>query len=154
MDALTFLSPLERELRAARIAPSEYLLFGSAVLMLHGIRHVGGDVDLFVTPEAWLVLVNERHWRVHVPRPDDPPFAEAHVLDVPVHAFYAWDGRHEFGRDIVADAFATREDVQGWPCQALELLRDWKRNLYAANVHAKHGRDVELIDSYLARVPA
>jgi hypothetical protein len=149
MDALTFLSPLGSELRAAAVPASDYVLFGSAVLMLHGIRHVGGDVDVFVTAEAWLTLVNERRWRVHLPRRDDPPFAEAHVLGVPVHAFYAWDGRHEFGRDIVADAFASRELVQGWPCQSLALLRDWKRNLYAANVHPKHGRDVELIDAYL-----
>jgi hypothetical protein len=111
---------------------------------------VTGEVDVFVTTEAWLTLVNERRWTVKLPRRDDPPYAEAHVLGVPVHAFYAWDGRHEFGRDIVADAFVSSELVQGWPCQSLELLRDWKRNLYAANVHRKHGRDVELIDAYLA----
>jgi hypothetical protein len=143
------LKPLRSELTNAGAFSKSYVLFGSAVMMMYGLRRDVGDIDMFVKPWLWGELI-ERGWGWSTPRAGDPPIAIGRLpdLEVEVHAFFEWDERHNFD-DIVTAAFAGGEMVNDWHCQPLEQLLEWKRKLYSANVHPKHGEDAYLIASYL-----
>lgn len=135
------------------IAPS-WLLMGSGMMYLHGLREEVGDVDLFVTPEKWGELVG-RGWDWETPREGDPPLAAASIdgIDVRLNAFFDWDKRHGevcFEEGVVAAAFREVEFFKGFYCQSLEQLLVWKEWLAANNVHPKHGADSALIREYLA----
>lgn len=132
-----------------------WALFGSTVLLLHGIREQVGDVDVFVTHSIWEYLARRVAWSVHLPDPDDPPYLERHVGGYKVHAFYAWTLK-----DPEVDALQCRraaELVHGWWCTPLDLIRVHKA---MARKHgdnprmAKHHRDVEAIDLHIARLYA
>jgi hypothetical protein len=102
------------------------VLFGSAVLLLHGLRESIGDVDLFVTREAWatLSIKHADRWKVRFPTAGDPPLLEWRAEKV-VHAWVRWTSRDTWIQ--VEDAWRRREAVQGWPCVPLELVR--RRNV-------------------------
>lgn len=132
-----------------------YVLFGSAVLYLHGIRDDVGDVDLFVRPEYWERLSARPGWKALVPDVGDPPLLEGRVAEAApaAHVFYAWSTR-----DAWVDAgrcFALAEFVGVWPCVPLCEIRRQKQAAWDAAKRepgapqAKHVADLELIDRHL-----
>lgn len=152
------------------VADNEYVIFGSAVLYLHGIRDVNSvhDLDVFVSPRVWGALMGDKAatgMTVETPRAGDPPFLE-YKIDTPIHFFYAWTPRD--AEWITAEeCFSTAEiiyrpllDFGGlrskseWRCTSLETIRKHKTKAYSMNVgsarHEKHARDLELIDQHLA----
>lgn len=150
------LDPLRAELMeaAAFVAGSDgrapWALFGSTVMMLHGIRERIGDVDVFVAPAIWEHLAGRLAWRVRLPHPTDPAILERRVGGFRVHAFYTWTPR-----DPWVDAAAARERaelVDGWWCAPLDEIRKHKAGAWADRpdtTHAKHAADVKAIDAYL-----
>lgn len=132
-------------------AGANVVLFGSAVMMLHGLRETIGDVDLFVRREAWAELAVRGGWRVQFPTMGDPPLLEWRGGPVVVHAFERWAGRDYWMN--VQQAWERRESVQGWPCIPLAMLARWKRDAARYNAgseaHAKHSRDADVIEKYL-----
>jgi hypothetical protein len=147
-------------LRVVGAAERDYVLFGSAVLWLHGIRDEIGDVDVFVTGRVWgalwdlFQLEDDKQVTVETPRAGDPPFLSIPLASHPIHVFFDWSKRDEWLS--VPDAFASAETVGGWRCVPLEMLRAWKATAHAENIdsarHQKHADDLVLIDAHLARV--
>lgn len=134
------------------------VVFGGAVLLLHGIRDEIGDVDLFITEEAWAHL-RVRHgdqWKLQFPTPGDPPLLEWLGGERRVHAFVRWTRRDWWIH--VEEAWRRRELVQSWPCAPLDLVRRWKVDSAKWRPgdpgHAKHLADVGLIDAHLAQKAA
>lgn len=155
------LERLREELDLANAARNEYVLFGSAVLAIHGLRDEIGDLDVFVSRGVWAEWFTiGDYWHMRVPRIDDPPFLEMRVEGgVKIHAFYDWTIRDISWIDPSA-CFAQAETVPTahlgtWQCAPLSLIRDhkvgaWKNNP-GSPIHEKHLKDVAAIDDYLAR---
>lgn len=162
------LSYLRHMLLLADAAPNEYVLFGSTVLWMHGLREEVADVDVFVSPrvyglwkdgpKSFMEAFEER------PRADDPPFLNLPTIP-PLHAFYEWTAR-DAGWITAQECFARAEwlsikrrsvGVTGWdltwPCIPLDLVRQHKRLAYQHNlgseIHEKHRRDLVLLDAHL-----
>jgi hypothetical protein len=145
---------LGEELHAGLRSPGQHVvLFGSAVMLLHGLREEIGDVDLFITTEgaARLAVTRPDRWRHRFVRPDDPPLLEWTGGPVVVHAFERWTSRDWWIN--VRQAWNCREMVQGWPCVSLEMVSRWKREAARWNpgspAHEKHLVDADRIDAYL-----
>lgn len=150
---------LSEELNLLLPSPARgVVLFGSAVMLLHGIRDEIGDVDLFVTRDAWsaITVKHPGRWRVQFPTVGDPPLLEWTGGLLTVHAFERWTRRDWWIN--VQEVWDRRQIVNGWPCVPLEVVRRWKVQAHKFNpgsgVHEKHLRDVELIDAYLAEQAA
>lgn len=131
----------------------DWLLMGSAMMYLYGLREEVGDIDLFVTPEKWGELIG-KGWEWETPRAGDPPIAAANIdgIDVRLNAFFDWDKRHGavcFEEGVVTAAFREVEFFRGFYCQSLSQLLTWKEWLAANNVHPKHGIDAVAIREYL-----
>lgn len=100
------------------VAP--YALFGSAVLLQHGLLGIGdiGDIDVFVDHRVWEHLGGSLNWRVRCPNPEHPPYLEWNRLNGKViHAFYAW--RPDESEVNPRACRATAELVDGWWCTRL-----------------------------------
>lgn len=101
------------------VAP--YALFGSAVLLQHGLlRDISqiGDIDVFVDHYIWEHLGGSLNWRVRCPDSDHPPYLEFnHLNGKIVHAFYAW--RVDEPEVNARACRATAEEVDGWWCTRL-----------------------------------
>lgn len=146
---------LAAELAAAKAQPGEFVVFGSAVMLLHGLRERAGDVDLFVRRSLWRRLY-ARGWRFELPRDGDPGLLTWDGGELPAAAFYAWTERDEW---VCADAcFRYAEDVDGLPCAPLWLIRVHKAGARhyiegeqrAYPGHAKHLADLAALDARLA----
>lgn len=141
---------LRDELTEALGDPGMHIcVFGSAVMLLHGLREQVGDVDLFVTREA-AARLSLRGWELLFPTPGDPPLLEWTGGRVRVHAFERWTRRDWWIN--VDEAWRRRTRVHGWPCVPLEIVARWKRQAHRYNpgsAHAKHLKDAERIDAYL-----
>lgn len=133
----------------------QWLLMGSGMMYLHGLREEVGDIDLFVTPVKWGELI-DKGWDWETPRAGDPPLAAVNIdgIDVRCNAFFDWDERHGrvcFEEGVVAAAFREVAFFKGFYCQSLTQLLMWKEWLAANNVHPKHGTDVMRIKEYLQK---
>jgi hypothetical protein len=133
---------------------TDYVLFGSAVLYLHGLRdpETVGDVDVFVSRRVWEHFTDPRfrlgvvpEWSVREPRRGDPPFLLS-TTSPPVSAFYDWTRRDAWMSP--KRCFADAERVRGWNCVSLETLRHHKR--HANRQESKHERDLRVLDYVLA----
>lgn len=142
----------------------DHVVFGSTVMYAHGLRETIGDVDVFVTRPAWGRLLAQGDAIVQTPKAGDPPLLEFDCSDIggpPIHVFYDWA---DSGAWLSIDGcFASAETLPGIPdaparlyFASLEWVREVKARSFAANPdserHAKHGRDVELIDRHLVVV--
>lgn len=127
----------------------DYVVFGSAVLWLHGIRAEIGDVDAFVKVPVWNVLL-DNGWTLVDPVPGiDPPFLE---LDLsphpPLHAFYDWTRRD--GWLNVSRCYNLAEGVRGVRCIPLVEVARHKREAYRdypdSSEHTKHLSDLRALE--------
>ena len=138
-----------------------YALFGSVVMLFHGLRKEIGDVDVFVDPAIWRELAGRLRWSLQLPSAVDPPFLESRCGGFKVHAFYRWTPR-----DPWVDAEHCRwaaEQVHGWWCTPLWLIRQHKTGAWECVTDdrqafpdlarwEKHARDVEILDRHLAEL--
>lgn len=136
------------DLYDAGVGGNDWLLTGSIVLWLHGLRQDVGDIDMFVTPKAWDRLnahldYNGRWWKIVVPNPEHPPLLRKKITwGMTVDAWKEWAHPQDM---TVEHAFATREVFKGFSVMGLTTLRDWKMKLS----DPKHPRDVKIINDYL-----
>jgi hypothetical protein len=159
-DPLAALAPLRRELAAAAAdvgyrhddPAAPWALFGSGVLLLHGLRDRIGDVDLFVAPTIWSVFASRAGWERRAPDRRDPAFLERELAGRRVCLFHSWSSR-----DPVVDAEQCRRAAErraGWWATPLALVRAHKEAALAVRPddrrQDKHRRDCEAIDAYVA----
>jgi hypothetical protein len=128
-----------------------WALFGSAVMLLHGLREEIGDVDVFVQPRVWTVLAHVGGWSRQAPEPHDPPFLEAERGGLHVHAFFDWTDK-----DPEVDAgqcLRAAQLIDGWWCTPLEIVRMHKAMSPPKHPgdprQEKHLHDVAAIDAHL-----
>jgi hypothetical protein len=150
---------LRLALAAAGAEPGDVVMFGSVVMLLHGLREEIGDIDLFVSRRLYDEL-KVRGWIEHRPRVGDPPFLEAHCgAGVPVHAFYAWTERDSWVCAAWCRYFA--EEVEpGLPSIPLWLVRVHKAGVetvlagegveITGSRWEKHAHDLALLDAAVA----
>jgi hypothetical protein len=133
----------ERMRHELMYAPQEYVVFGSTVMYLHGLREQIGDVDMFVSPWLYDVLYYAAGWQEFEPVVGHPPYLEGDFgIGVPVHAFAAWDPT-DWG--VCRDAcFRHAELVEGLVCAPLWVVRAHKASGVAI---IDHRAGVDLIGS-------
>lgn len=151
------LDPLRDELDAAAAAAGlsgaaglrPWVLFGSTVLLLYGLRDRVGDVDVFVDPAITRVLRARPGWTVHTPDPADPSFLERTVDGETVHVFDDWTSRDPEVCALQCRAAAVL--VHGWWCTPLQIIRMHKAMSVAKHGdelgQAKHLPDIAAIDA-------
>lgn len=152
------LDPLRDELDEAAAAAGlgvgerPWVLFGSVVLLLYGLRHFIGDVDVFVDPAVSRVLATRPAWTTHTPDPDDPPFLERTVDGETVHVFADWTSRDPEVSPTHCRAAGVL--VHGWWCTPLQIIRMHKAMSVAKHAgafgQAKHLPDIAAIDELAA----
>jgi hypothetical protein len=143
-----------RDLRAAMfdvglIPLDDPVVFGSAVLKLHGLRDEIGDVDVFVPARVYARLRHSPRWVEQRPQKGDPPLLEARSdkLDVPFHVFHAWTSRDEWLD--VPEAIETSERVRLVRCVRLDVLKRWKKHALQDYPEAreKHLADLRVLEA-------
>lgn len=143
---------IHRIMDVLALPPGQFMLSGSAVMVLHGIqRHKPmGDLDVFLAARPWMELacIQTKEvsvhgvWRVWTTDPADPlcaydpPYLIRELFGLEVNVF-PWWRRRGVGDIDVAFWAANAETVAGLPCVPLGLLLDWKVQL---------GRDKDLRD--------
>lgn len=138
---------LTEALEYVELPERRFCLFGSAVMYLHGLREMIGDIDVWVTHSLYRTLLN-RGWKEHSPQFFDPPFAEKRFDGVKVNAFYDWKKR---GMQIpIHERLSDPEIVNGWPCQPLQELCIWKAGIAHRSDRPKDWTDVAAIAQYLS----
>lgn len=135
---------------------TDYVLFGSTVLYLHGLREPESvsDVDVFVSRRVFDHLTDPRfrlsvvpEWTQEEPRDGDPPYLLSTTTPA-VSAFYTWTQRDAWMS--VKRCFDDAERVRGWNCASLETIRHHKRSAYADGlVLEKHLADLRTLDYVL-----
>lgn len=131
-----------------------YALFGSVVMVLHGLplgqdRQVG-DVDVFVSPWIWEQLAGRTAWVVDLPDPADPPYAWRGIGGLRICAFYRWTAQDP---EVNADHCRLyAKKVHGCWCAPLEVVRLHKAMAIKHGTEgrfAKHIEDTQIIGQHL-----
>lgn len=143
MNPTYALIALRYELTSVRGLDS-YVLIGSIVMWLRGIRSGVGDVDVFTDREIYDRLKAREGWCERFPDPGNPPLLERRRDGLCIHVWYDFFDTH-FPGDIHRQAFESAECVRGWNCQSLALIREWKSLV----VRPKDVADVALIDRFM-----
>lgn len=132
---------------------SQYVISGSAVLVLHGIERAKpmGDLDIFVATRVWFeILGSWDGWSVFTTDPsdehrrNDPPYLYKVIDGLEVNLFSAWRKR-EVGNIDAAERIRLAEFVDGYPCTQLEYMLEWKEEVG----RAKDRDDIRIIRAHL-----
>lgn len=143
---------VHRVVAALDLEPGEYFLGGSAGLALRGIRHIG-DLDVGVTTEYWVRLLQRRRYEVFTPDSDDerracdPPYLITRVGEVEVHFFFSWRRRGLDETRFNDFNLVFREGIEaynGLPCIRLPLLLQQKCDAVTNDIMA--GRQPRMKD--------
>lgn len=155
-----FAGDLERRMDELGLYPIDApVIFGSAVMKLHGLREQIGDVDVFVPARTYARLrdrgpgVLRNPWRELRPNPDDPPLLEAQHGSLVFHVFWSWTSRDRWLD--VPGAVAAAERIHGVWCVPLRLVAFWKQESLrataalgveiAGSAWEKHEHDLKLL---------
>lgn len=125
--------------KALQLPEGQYMVCGSAILELLGIRRAG-DIDLLVSPALFEELESERGW---VRNPQYPT-----TLDTPDHSAGAKQSL-DFMKEnyTLADMLPHAHTQEGIAFMSLEQLREAKIQLG----REKDKKDLQLIEEYLAK---
>lgn len=154
MDGHDFGQSMERMLFELCVYPLDgYVIFGSAVMKLHGLRDDISDIDVFVSQGSYARLRKRGHvWAERRPRAGDPPFLEATYKGTVVQTFYTWTSREPM--IDVCECFDEAERVHSVMTIPLWLCGGHKA--YSIELHGEHGRwakhrtDLDIINAALA----
>jgi hypothetical protein len=126
---------LER-VRALGMPPGQYMVCGSAILEILGIRQAG-DIDLLVSHELFIELETKRGWVRNEKYPT--------TLDTPDHSAGAKQSMDFMKEDYKLEELLQKAYVyEGIAFTSLGQLREAKVQLG----REKDLRDIELIDAY------
>jgi hypothetical protein len=145
-------SRIHRIMDELSLPEGQFVLSGSAVLILHGIQRSRpmGDLDVFLATRPWMEMAIGTltgGWRIWTTDPTDPvrrcdpPYLVKEVCGLEVNIFHAWR-RRGIGDLDPNVMIRNAELVRGLPCNPLEFMLDWKLEV---------GRDKDLEDIRLLR---
>lgn len=121
------------KLSELELSPEQYIVVGSGVLDVLGIRRAN-DIDFVTTPETFNEL-SERGWEAANNSPS--------LIKDDFEVYLAWDsvdGEPNFG-----DLMSSHQAVEKYNFVKLDRLLDWKRRV----ARPKDLKDVELIEKFL-----
>jgi hypothetical protein len=134
---MTGLEIIEK-VKALQLPEGEYLVFGACPLAVAGLRETG-DIDMLVSTGV-LKDLEKRGWVQIYKDEDDKPFTHD-IFEA--HDSWNFDG---YTRTL-DELLKTADIVDGIPFASLQDVRAWK----LASARPKDLRDIELIDTYLAK---
>lgn len=151
------LEQLDKILRQINLPKGQWVLWGSAVMTLHGIEYGRsfGDVDIFLSTRAWLDLQKDPSWTIFSTNPNDPerrsdpPFLYKYVDGVRVDVFPNWRNRYDYDNFNVSELITNAEIVKGWPCVPLKHIIDFKIGRFHQRGAYKDLLDADLIKAHL-----
>lgn len=140
----------------------DYVVAGSAAMAVHGLDRGKqiGDIDLFLTTDAWFDMLRNDEWNCFVPREidhrrHDPPYLyqlfpwDLDGADVmAINVFFAWRERDHANISVI-ELFETAEQIEGLTVCNMDWLLGWKRE---AN-RGKDGADIKLLERFLEENP-
>lgn len=149
---------LVKVLEELDLPTGQYVISGSAVMVLHGLERPRpmGDLDIFCATRLFFNMLlsggysEGTNWALWTPDPNDRAsccdpaklYKSYHGLQVDIMS----DWRHRPVRNIdVAWWIYNAENVDGWPCLSLQLLLDWKVSLG----RAKDRQDIPILQAAL-----
>jgi hypothetical protein len=133
------ISELISKIKELNLPDGHYMVMGSAILQIFGIR-IAQDIDLLVSPELFKELKEKRGWHVH------PKYSTSiDNADCTVGAKQSLDFmRQNYTlKDILSSAYW----YEGIPFENLEMLIDAKTQLG----REKDLKDIQLIKEYLSK---
>ena len=125
--------------KALQLPEGQYMICGSAILELLGIRKAG-DIDVLVSPELFVELETNRGWVRHPKYPT--------TIDDPHHTAGAKQSLDFMRENYSLEELLPKAYVQdGVPFMSLQTLKEAKEQLR----REKDLRDIQLIDEYLSK---
>lgn len=136
---MTKFDQLISDVKSLNLPQGCYALFGSAPIVVRGLREASHDIDIIVSEELWNHYKNKPGWAVR---------------DIPCDQYLEWEGHDiEFWRSWgpgewdISKMIKEAEIINGLPFVRLETVLKWKQ----LNGRPKDLMDVILIKDYLAR---
>ncbi|MBI4100905.1 hypothetical protein HY441_00325 [Candidatus Microgenomates bacterium] len=141
---------------------SEYVVLGGAALAVYGVKPVGDDIDLMMTPRYFKAFLESGFWslvrhpnpphdRMLVPKTDEcryeylVPTRSGAGEYPPIHIHESWSDR--FYRLDVRQLIREATVINGLPVASLARIKEWKQ----AVARPVDLRDVALIEEAQAR---
>jgi len=131
---------LLNDVKSLNIPIGQYALFGSASLLVRGLREASHDIDIVVKQDLYDEYETHKDWVVRFMRVDDP------YLEWDGHNIEFWKtwGPGEWDIDSIID---NAEVIDGIPYVQLETVLKWKKLCG----RPKDLKDVELIETHLSK---
>jgi hypothetical protein len=128
--------PLFQKLTMINLPSTDYAVFGSAPMWLHGLKELNNDVDIIARGAVWQ-LATELGEVVKAPTKGEV----IKLFDGTIEVYNVW-APGDWDTDELID---TAEEVDGIRFVNLENVKKWKIN-YGREKDLQH---VKLIDDYL-----
>lgn len=155
------LTLLRHELIKVSANVREYVMFGSASLVVRGvIDRAPGDIDMFVSKRVWGRLLDRRIWGWSTPDAGSPPILTTKVLDREINLFFDWyDPWLSIDvRQLLAEGWdpgssnLVRYQGDAWPCVSLQEAKRHKQEAIRYPLNSKkalHQSDIAAIEKAL-----
>jgi hypothetical protein len=135
---------LHQALSSYGLKGSNYVIFGSAVMKLHGLKDKIGDIDVFTTPRMYAYLRDRSTFDETYPTKGDPPLLTTRAtyrissmshatpsgpVTYEVNVFHAWTSRDRW--IDVPECWARAERIMSLNCIPLDIVAQQKREAMA-----------------------
>ncbi len=125
------------DVRTLKLPPGSYALFGSAPILVRGLREASNDLDLIIRPETWgeLAVRPELTRKTHE---SGREYLEWEGHNIELYPFW------QPGEWGIAKLIDDAELIDGLPYVRLETVLAWKQRL----ARPKDVRDIALIEAF------
>ena len=127
------------DVKSINLPKGSYALFGSAPIIVRGLREASHDIDIVVKDSLWNQYAKKTEWTKRPIRDDYYLEWEGHNIEL----WRSWGPGHWDINKIIEDA----ELVDDLPFVRLETVLAWKKR----NGRPKDLKDVQLIQFYLSK---
>ena len=131
---------LIKDVKSLNLPQGEYALFGSAPIIVRGLREASHDIDIIVKDSIWDGYIHEPGW-INKPCGNNDSYLKwkGHNIEL----WRSW-APGQWNINMIID---ESELIDTLPYVRLETVLDWKRK----NGRPKDLKDVELIENYLTK---
>lgn len=153
-DLTVTIEELDQQIqRCYPFADKEYVIFGSASLILRGILdRPAGDLDVFMTRKLWGALLANEDWHVETPKATHPPILVNDTTPVMIHAFYDWSNELCImePQKLIKDREYAWYNHWVYPVVSVDEALRVKIDAAELGGHVKHLPDIKVIQEWLA----